>query len=117
VLAATALPWSGGTFAARATGMPANGVAVRVLGLSALALPLPAVLPQGLPGCSLLASPDVLDAFVPAGGVLDTQLAIPAALPLVGAVVYTQVAALELGAGGIAALTGTNGLALTIGLF
>jgi hypothetical protein len=118
VLGATALPWLGGVHRARATGLPASCIAVRVLGVATLAVPLSAVLPQGLPGCTLLVTPDALDAYVPAGGVLDAALPIPDALPLLGAVLREQVAALELGSNGaIVALSSTNGLTLVLGSF
>jgi hypothetical protein len=118
VLAATTLPWIGGTFAARATGLPANAIAVRVLGLGTTSVPLATILPQGGAGCALLATPDLLDAYVPAGGSLDTQFAIPDALPLAGMLLHQQIAALELGPlAAILALTSTNALSLTIGAF
>jgi len=118
VLAATALPWTGATFRSIATGMPANGIALAVTGFAPAAVPLAAILPQGLPGCSLLATPDLLDAAVPIGGSIAPALAIPNATALAGTVLHLQVAALELGAtGAIVALTSTNALVLTIGAY
>jgi hypothetical protein len=117
-LAATALPWTGGTFAALGTGMPATSVAVAVYGFQPLAIPLASLLPQGQSGCSLLASPDVLLAALPSNGVLATLLAIPDVPALAGTTVHHQIAAVELGpTGALLAVTSTNALQLTIGSF
>jgi hypothetical protein len=79
---------------------------------------MPSILPQGVPGCTLLVSPDLLDLYVPAAGVVQTQLVIPNTVALAGGVLHQQVAPIELsGAGSITALTGTNALTLTIGSF
>lgn len=118
VLAARDLPWLGGVCTSIATGMPATGLALEVLGLGTAATPLAAILPQGQPGCTLLVTPDVLAAHVPNAGTVMTSLAIPNAAALVGATLHQQVVALELAAGGaITALTATNRLTLTIGSF
>jgi hypothetical protein len=118
VLAAVALPWLGSTFRARASGMPGNGIAVGVRGLASGTVPLNTILPQGTAGCALLVAPDVLDAYVPSGGVVATQLAIPNVVALVGAVFHEQVVALELGTGAaLTAATSTNRLTMTLGSF
>ena len=115
-LIAEQAPWLGGTAVSRASGMPANGLAVAVRGLSTLAQPLASILPQGVPGCTLLVSPDLLDLAVPNAGQLALNVPIPSAVALSGAVLHQQVVALELGAGGaITALTSTNALQLTLG--
>lgn len=117
VLAATALPWLGSTFRARATGMPALGVAIGVRGLTAGAVPLSSVLPQAGPGCDLLVAPDLLDTYVPIGGSVATQLAIPNTAALVGAMFHEQVVVLDLAGGTLAAATSTNRLTITLGVF
>ena len=115
-LIAEQAPWLGGTAVSRASGMPANGLAVAVRGLSTLSQPLASILPQGVPGCTLLVSPDLLDLAVPNAGQLALNVPIPSAVALSGAVLHQQVVALELGAGGaITALTSTNALQLTLG--
>jgi trimeric autotransporter adhesin len=115
-LEATALPWIGSTFRARASGLPTACVAFSVFGFTPVSLPLASVLPQGLPGCTLLASPDALELAVPSGGVLSTQLPIPANLALAGLSLRHQVVALEINAAlNITALSAGNGLALTVG--
>ena len=118
VLAATSLPWIGSTFRSVATGMPAPALAVGALGFSTTSIPMPSILPQGVPGCTLLVSPDLLDVYVPAAGIVQTQVVMPNTVALAGAVFHQQVVPIELsGAGSITALTGTNALTLTIGSF
>ena len=118
VLAATALPWLGATFRATATGMPASGFTVAVTGLAPIAIALPAILPQGVPGCTALVSPDLLELLVPVAGHVHTQLAVPAVPSLVGAVLHQQVVPFELDlTGSLVAVTSSNALALTIGSF
>jgi hypothetical protein len=97
--------------------MPGNGLAVSVLAFTTVSIPLQSILPQGVPGCSLLVSPDVLVLHIPAGGSVSTQLAIPSSVVLAGQVFHQQIVAFELGAPGITALTSTNALSLTIGYF
>ena len=118
VLTATSLPWIGSTFASEATGMPATGLALGVRGLTTVTLPLAGILSQGQPGCDLLVSPDLLDLYVLGGGPLMTSFSIPNAVALVGQVLHQQVVPIELHAqGNIMALTSTNRLSLTIGVF
>jgi hypothetical protein len=117
LLAATCLPWIGGTFRADATGLAANGLALGVYGFGAASVPLAAIVPQGVAGCTLLAAPDVLDAHVPVAGAVGTQLAIPNVPALVGQTLFRQFVSLEIAAGAITALTSTNALAVTFGVF
>ncbi|MBL8753928.1 MAG: hypothetical protein JNK15_11580 [Planctomycetes bacterium] len=117
-LTATSLPYVGSIQRSRATGLPANAFGVGILGYTALALPLANLLPQGLAGCSLLASPDQLTLLPATAGEVATTLAVPNVQSLVGAVLHQQVASVELGAGGsITAVAATNALALTMGSF
>jgi hypothetical protein len=118
VLAATALPWIGSTFRARATGMPALGLVVAATGLTAQSLPLSSVLPQGQPGCTLLVSPDLLDVLLPVAGTANSQLALPNTPSLVGQSFHHQMVPLELDlSSAITAITSTNALTATIGVF
>ncbi|MFO1078224.1 MAG: hypothetical protein U1E73_10940 [Planctomycetota bacterium] len=115
-LAATALPWTGGAFRGRATGMPANGVVFAVTGFSQLQLSLPALLPQGHPGCFVLASADIVQLAGAAAGVAATQFPLPNSTALAGVMLNHQVIPFELGAGGsLVGVSATNGLVLTIG--
>ena len=118
MLTAISLPWTGSTYRWLATGMPSNAIALDVLGLSTMSVPLSSILPQGVAGCALLASPDVFDFLLPAGGSVRAQFAIPNAVALAGQVLHQQVGSVELGVlGDVTALTSTNGLTLTIGTF
>ncbi|MFY9343816.1 MAG: hypothetical protein WAT39_15105, partial [Planctomycetota bacterium] len=115
-LSATSLPWIGGTFRAIAGGMPVSSLALAVRGLASTSVGLPSILPQGVAGCSLLATADLIDLVVPTAGSAQVQFAVPAALALVGQSLFQQVVAVELGpTGAIVAATSTNGLALTFG--
>jgi hypothetical protein len=115
-LAALSLPFTGSTQRSLATGLPANAFGVGILGFAPLSLPLNALLPQALAGCTLLASPDELTLLPPSGGAATTSLVVPNVPSLVGAVLQQQVASIELGGGGaITAITTTNALQLTIG--
>jgi hypothetical protein len=118
VLTATSLPWLRTTFRSRATGLPPNSLALEVLGLSSLAIPLPAILPQGLAGCTLTSAPDVLLAHVPSNGVLDLNLPLSDSIAFVGFQVWQQVVALSFGPSfDLVALTSSNSLALVEGWF
>lgn len=111
-LAAHNLPWLGGTFAATASGLPANSLAVHVLGTQPLAIPLP----LGAPGCSLFVTPDITSVLLPTNGQAESVLELPRSLTLAGLAVRTQVVGLEFAAGGaLLRLTSTNALALTLG--
>ena len=89
-----------------------------MLGFAPISVPLSSILPAGLPGCALLASPDVLAVLPVANGVARQQLAIPALPTLVGASYRQQVLRLDVAAtGGFASLAGSNGLLLTIGAY
>ena len=118
-LTATALPWLGATFRARATGLAPNSLAIGVRGLGIVSTPLFPLLPQALPGCTLRVSADLLDLyaanpFVP--GVADVAFAIPATAALIGGVLHQQVVPVVFDANGaIVEFSATNALTLTIG--
>jgi hypothetical protein len=115
-LAATNLPWLGGTFTTRATGMPAGSLALSILGTGTASLPLPSLVPQGLAGCFLLTTPDVLGAEIPTAGSVTTALAIPNVPTLAGQVFHQQVLPIEFAAtGGMLTVASTNRLTLVIG--
>ena len=98
--------------------MPVSALALGVFGFSTTSIPMPSILPQGVLGCTLLVSPDLLEVYLPAAGIVQTQLAIPNTVALAGVVLHQQVVSIELsGTGSITALTGTNALTLTIGSF
>jgi hypothetical protein len=117
-LRATQLPWIGSAFRGEATGMPGSGLAVSVTGLTQTSIPLASLLRQGLPGCDLLATLDLVEVVTPSQGRAATVLAIPALSSLVGLVLHHQVVALELDTGfNLVAVTSSNGLRLTLGVF
>lgn len=117
-LAATSLPWLGGTFRATATGFAPGALAIEVLGLQSIHLPLSAVLPTAAPGCMLFASLDVTKLLLPSGGSVAVALAVPTTPSLVGTMVYDQVAQLEFVAGGaLGTISTTNAIAVTLGSY
>lgn len=115
VLAATQLPWLASTYTARSTGHAGNAVVLDVFGVSATSTPLPSLLPQGLPGCTLLASPDLLGVVLPAAGAATSSLVVPNDPWWIGAQVRHQHLSLEFVPAGLAAVAGSNGLLLTFG--
>ena len=66
-----------------ATG-PLSALTVMVTGFSPTAVPLTALSPVASPGCSLLASPDYLQAFIPWNGAGSSHLPIPDDPNLIG---------------------------------
>ncbi|MGC3970481.1 MAG: hypothetical protein QM775_25035 [Pirellulales bacterium] len=116
VLSATSGPWTGGTFRATGTGMPASALVGSVYGFTTESTPLAAALPGALPGCLLLVHPDLTSVLLPVGGVATSQLAIPNAPSAAGFVLYHQLVALELtGVLQFGAITSSNALAVTVG--
>ncbi len=117
VLTANTLPWTGSTFRATATGMPASGFGVAVFGFGALSVPLISLLAPALPGCNLLATPTVLQAHVLGGsGALATALAVPDSMALAGITLFEQVVALATDAAGtLTQATSTNALQFVVG--
>ncbi|MGB3921909.1 MAG: hypothetical protein WBL19_01330 [Minisyncoccia bacterium] len=118
VLTATTLPWTGSSFQSTATGIPANALVLRVLGLNSVSIPFSTIPLPSPAACTLLVSPDLLDLYLPTGGSVQMQVALPNSVVLAGQVFYEQVVPVELGAAGnITAFTGTNALTVTIGSF
>lgn len=117
-LAATELPWTGGTFASRATGMPNLGVVAMVTGFTSLAIPLTAIFAQVAPGCTGYVSADYVDLLLPSGGEVSVRLQIPADPALVGVGFHQYAAVFETDAvGNVVAITSSNGLSMTVGAF
>jgi trimeric autotransporter adhesin len=118
ILAATSAPWLQSTFRSRATGMPPHSLAVAVYGFSQIAVPLSAGHPQGRPGCLVLVTDQILLQFLVGSGHVDAAVIIPNDAALVGAQFYHQVVPVELDAlGSITAITSSNALAATVGVF
>ncbi|MEO6597634.1 MAG: hypothetical protein ABIP94_23055 [Planctomycetota bacterium] len=116
VLSALTLPWNNTTLRARATGLPWQSLAFTIYGFAPISVPIATLLPQGLPGCNLLVTPDILGLAAPTAGVLDTEVFLTIAPSTIGVTFYHQVVPLELnGALQVSGITATNGLALTVG--
>ena len=67
--------------------------------------------------CSLLVAPDLLDAYLPVAGTVSAQLAIPDVAALVGQTLHQQFVSLEFAGTAITALTSSNALTVTIGVY
>jgi hypothetical protein len=117
-LQATSAPWLRTTFRARTNGLPPNCLAVGVYGFSQIAVPLSSGHPQGLPGCMVLVADQILIQFLVGSGHVDSHVEIPNDPAMAGVQFYHQVVPIELDAtGSISALTSSNALAATIGVF
>lgn len=115
-LTASTLPWTGSTFRATGTGLPALALVSEVYGFTPTLLPLSLLLPQGQPGCDLLVTPDHVNFSVASGGAATTQLAIPGNPVLAGMALRHQLNLFEVDpALNILAVTASNALLLTIG--
>lgn len=107
-------PYVGSTFRARSASSMAN---LAVTGLSRLLPPVPlsSLLPQGVPGCDVLVSPDLVD-FVPAvNSSATSQVPIPNTAQLVGMVFHHQMLLLDGSLQVVTDITSTDALTLTIG--
>lgn len=120
-LAAVTLPWVDSTLATRATGLPSQALAVAVTSLVPIAqgvAPLSLAFPQAGLGCDLLVQPDILSLHVAANGTATSLLFLPNVPPLVGVTFHHQMICIETDAvGACVAITATNALQLTAGLF
>lgn len=115
-LAAQTLPWLGATYRAHCTGIAANALGIEVLGLSALQQPLISVHPWAGTHCSLLASPDLLTLWPATAQGIRTQLQLPSAASLVGALFHQQLVVAEPDpAFTVARVIASNGIQLRIG--
>lgn len=73
---------------------------------------------MGLPGCTVLVADEILIEFLVGAGAVDSHIDIPNDTALVGTAFYHQIVPVELDGGGeIEALTSSNGLMLTVGVF
>jgi len=117
-LAVTSLPWTGGRFAARSTGIPAGALAIAASGFGNLATPIVSLTPLGVAGCDLLVTLDAWTLLLPAGGAATAELAIPDAPVLAGLQFRHQHVVLELAPPAqITGITSTNALVVTVGTF
>ncbi|MBL9079613.1 MAG: hypothetical protein JNL08_19070 [Planctomycetes bacterium] len=120
-LVATTLPWVATTFQATGTGLPANALVVTATSFTQIpqgAEPLLGVFPQAGPGCDALVRPDILGVVSTTTGTAQSSFFLPNVPPLVGLTFYHQMVPIEIGPqGDWIAITATNALALTAGMF
>ncbi|MFK7741755.1 MAG: hypothetical protein AB8H80_15660 [Planctomycetota bacterium] len=110
------LPWLGGVLRTTATGLAPGALAAAVYGFQSSVVPLASISPFGQPGCNLACDPDILFWSGAVAGLLRSELAIPSAPALVGAMFFHQVVPVELDASGqLAALLASDAVQLTIG--
>ena len=117
VIGADTLPWIGASFRTTTTGVAANSLCLGIIGLSQLSIPLPALLPEGQPGCSLLASIDIT-LFAPngPGNTATSSFALGNDGSLIGVPFFQQTIPFEFDAlGAITAIRASNALSLVIG--
>jgi hypothetical protein len=114
---ATTLAWPGETFHARCPASP-NAFAIGVFGGASIALPLAVVDPSAVPGCQLLAAPDVLLLVAATAGTYDSIVAVPNDPTLIGGSWFHQLVQFVAGTGSpFAETAGSQGLQLTFGSF
>jgi Laminin B (Domain IV) len=114
-LVAWTLPWLGATAETRVYGVP-YGVTIGLFGLAPLpGIPLSSLFPEGVPGCSVHVTPDVLVTAVPTSLVATYQFAIPNTASLAGAQYWHQAIPVQLALGQMA-ITASNAMRMTIGL-
>ena len=118
VLSATT-PWTGTTWTATGTDLPAVSIVAAVYGLSSTSLPLGSLFPTAGAGCSLFVQADVLDVGIAsAAGTFQSHFPLPSAPSLVGAVFHFQMIPIELDPqGAFGAVTATDARSLTVGSF
>ena len=87
-----------------------------MLGLTRTSVPMASLLPQGQPGCALLAAPDAWSLLPQTSSRSAYTLDVPNNPGLVGVVVHHQILVIETPAsGGFGPATATNGLTLVVG--
>ena len=120
-LTATELPWVDATFRAMGTGLPTTAIVLTLTSVTPVPqgiAPLTIFFPQAGPGCDILTMPDILGVLVTATGTAQSSFFLPNTPPLVGVTFYHQMVPIELdGLGNWVAVTATNALRLTAGIF
>lgn len=111
-------PWIGGTLHVDVANVPAGNATAILVGASrsqwgAVGLPL-SLAPIGMPGCSLLASPDVVLAIPNPAGTATLTLSVPNEPALIGQSFYNQAFVRDPGANFVG-VTVSNGGAARIG--
>jgi hypothetical protein len=111
-------PWVGSTYRAICSGLPSLALAVDVMGLTTNPLSLAALLPQGQPGCTVVPDLQILSTRAITNGRAESETAIPNAPWIAGVPFYHQMVPFEFDSVmGLIAVTATDTLRLTIGVF
>ncbi len=113
-------PWVDATFRATGTGLPTNAIVISLTSLTSVpqgAVDLSSIFVEGIPGCDVLVAPDILVALATTAGTVTSSFFLPNTPPLAGVTFYHQLVPLEIGGGGFTAITATNALQLTAGMF
>lgn len=117
-LSATQTAWAGSQLGGEASGFASNSIGINVLSLQTQATPLASLLPQGLPNCDLMVSPDALTIAMPTAGVTSFSLDLPNTSAVAGIDLHLQTLQIEpTGVGTQWELSGSNRLTFTIGVF
>jgi len=119
VLTADSLPWIGSTFRTTTTGVATGSLCIGLIGLTQLAIPLPTLLPEGQPGCSLLTSLDILLLITNGpGNTATSSFAFTNDPALIGVPFFQQTLPFEFDlSGAVTAVRGSDALSLVIGTF
>lgn len=110
-----ALPWTGSTWRASASGLPNSALVFAIHGFATTSLPLVTAFPTALAGCTLHVQPDFIEWTLSVNGAAAARLELPNNPLLAGVVFHHQMVAIALD--GTQAVTATNSLRLTLGSF
>jgi trimeric autotransporter adhesin len=116
-IAVQELPWIGATHRVDGSGFANGSLAAVLVGLQSPGTVLSTLLPNALPGCRLLASPDSAVITVPAAGMTSLNLAIPRNTAFVGVQLFEQFLELQLLGSSQPMIGSSDGLRLVIGAF
>ncbi|MGE0144251.1 MAG: kelch repeat-containing protein [Planctomycetota bacterium] len=105
-------PWTTRNFVYAASGLAAGSIALHGIGFNTQSLPLSALLPIGIPGCTLDITLDISFGLPVIGGVSTNSLVLPDVPALAGATLHFQV--LEINAT-FTSLTSTPRLTAVVG--
>ena len=114
-LVSASLPWAGSTWHGEATGLPNAAVVFSVYGFATTSLPLSAVFATAQPGCTLHVHPDVVELAIATAGRTSARVVLPNTVALAGTVFHHQQVPFALDP--TLAVTATNALILTVGVF
>jgi len=117
VITADTLPWVGSTFRTTTSGVASGSLCIGLIGLTQLAIPLPTLLPEGQPGCSLLTSLDILLLLTNGpGNTASSAFAFTNDPALIGVPFFQQTLPFEFDlSGAVTAVRGSDALSLVIG--